>query len=528
MMWTWLLWACEVAGPGANPPVIEACVETAAVDADGDGFLGPAAGCGASAAAPDCDDGDPDVHPGGMEQCNGRDDDCDGWVDDDDPDHALQVFRDADGDGFGDLAQARWGCPTGTWVATAGDCDDRDASAHPGADEGCDGRDTDCDGLLGAGEVDGDGDGDPACADCADDDAARSTLAGERCDGLDNDCDGLVDQDDDSVNPYTCGDYCPAELLADVEAQATLKETRRNPCVLDPATEYLCEEDEALNLPNQGKRMHRALVRTDAPWRDQLFLFLPPGPGLYNDRLRAWATYAGYRTLSLGYANEEKMEDICAPLGDGCYSDWRYEVTYGVDLSPFIQISPADSIMGRLETVLAALERDDPATWGGFLDAEGRPAWEKIVVSGWSIGSGHAAFVAKHHPVHGVMLISGPKDRVNDPEPVPSSWLLGPQVIDGCRFTGIYHADEHFVKPPDDVLSTAWAGLGIALPAFHLESDATGFGQSQAYTSTYDAGSACRGHKTVGHDDCMPITYFDAYRDLMCAAAEQRFCDDGG
>ncbi|PYT17129.1 MAG: hypothetical protein DMF51_03185 [Acidobacteria bacterium] len=43
-------------------------------DADHDGY---------TVCAGDCDDANPDVHPGAVELCNGRDDDCDGLVDDD-------------------------------------------------------------------------------------------------------------------------------------------------------------------------------------------------------------------------------------------------------------------------------------------------------------------------------------------------------------------------------------------------------------------------------------------------------------
>src|SRR5581483_9592684 len=46
------------------------------MDADGDTYA--SALCGGD----DCDDGDPAVHPGAPELCNGVDDDCDGVVDD--------------------------------------------------------------------------------------------------------------------------------------------------------------------------------------------------------------------------------------------------------------------------------------------------------------------------------------------------------------------------------------------------------------------------------------------------------------
>ena len=47
------------------------------LDADDDGFFSGGRGCGWA----DCDDDDADVHPLARERCNGRDDDCDGRVD---------------------------------------------------------------------------------------------------------------------------------------------------------------------------------------------------------------------------------------------------------------------------------------------------------------------------------------------------------------------------------------------------------------------------------------------------------------
>lgn len=56
-------------------------------DGDGDGWgEGPAAGCavgpGLAIADGDCDDGDPEVHPGATERCDEVDDDCDGFASD--------------------------------------------------------------------------------------------------------------------------------------------------------------------------------------------------------------------------------------------------------------------------------------------------------------------------------------------------------------------------------------------------------------------------------------------------------------
>ena len=53
-------------------------------DSDGDGF---GRYCG---GLPDCDDGAADAHPGATEQCNGRDDDCDGAIDEKQPDCVVE------------------------------------------------------------------------------------------------------------------------------------------------------------------------------------------------------------------------------------------------------------------------------------------------------------------------------------------------------------------------------------------------------------------------------------------------------
>ena len=82
------------------------------------------------------------------------------------------------------------------------DCDDADIDFHPGAEELCDGRDTDCDGALPEDEADEDGDGWMICeGECNDTDpmihpGTIEGTGGESCtDGIDNDCDGLVDTD---------------------------------------------------------------------------------------------------------------------------------------------------------------------------------------------------------------------------------------------------------------------------------------------------------------------------------------------
>jgi hypothetical protein len=208
---------------------IDAATWYADADADGYGDADSAAqACtqptGFVADSSDCDDADAAQFPGGDEVCNGEDDDCDGTADEDEAIDVATWYADTDGDSYGDPANTDIDCdqPTGFVAdATEADCDDGDASQHPGADEVCNGEDDDCDGttdedeavdvLTWYADVDSDGFGDPTSTDddcdqptgfvanrtdCDDTDASQYPGADEVCNGEDDDCDGTTDEDE--------------------------------------------------------------------------------------------------------------------------------------------------------------------------------------------------------------------------------------------------------------------------------------------------------------------------------------------
>jgi Lectin C-type domain/Arylsulfotransferase (ASST)/Putative metal-binding motif len=104
------------------------------VDQDGDGF--------SLCADADCDDQDATSFPGGVEACDGADNDCDGTLDDGFAGTTWYQDTDADGVG-GDTSVTACGQPAGH-VATSGDCDDTNPDAFPAAPELCDDVDNDC------------------------------------------------------------------------------------------------------------------------------------------------------------------------------------------------------------------------------------------------------------------------------------------------------------------------------------------------------------------------------------------------
>ena len=151
------------------------------------------------------------------ETCNGADDDCDGFTDEDTAD-CTTFYADRDNDTFG--ADPRCLCgPQGDWtLVEGGDCDDTNPNVKPGVrddcaregDENCNGDDNEGDGCTWwYADLDRDGFGDPGAVclcraaapfdatdgtDC--DDASDQAHPGgtERCNGVDDDCDGETDE----------------------------------------------------------------------------------------------------------------------------------------------------------------------------------------------------------------------------------------------------------------------------------------------------------------------------------------------
>ncbi len=124
-------------------PDTESVVESADLSCldDGEALAGDPTG--------DCNDADPDVHPGAEEiPGNGVDEDCDG-------EELCLVDEDGDGyrpDGDETVPSTNLACD-GVGQAAAdtpgGDCNDTAPEIHPGAQELCDDIDQDCDGAYG-------------------------------------------------------------------------------------------------------------------------------------------------------------------------------------------------------------------------------------------------------------------------------------------------------------------------------------------------------------------------------------------
>ncbi len=250
---------CDDEDAAIHPDAVESCGDCSITDCTSDLALDcDDDGDGEAECAGDCDDTNPAIYSTAVEICDLYDNNCDGSHDPfdeddldgdgdpacsdcDDADSTLETL-DGDGDGystcdgdcddtngqyfpgnsdiFGDAIDANCDGVDGEDADLDGfpgnappadpsfDCDDADATVHPGVEDGCDGIDNDCDGVTDPLDVDDDGDGYTICdADCDDTDADTYPGAPEICDGLDNSCDGDLppsEADDDGDGWMVC------------------------------------------------------------------------------------------------------------------------------------------------------------------------------------------------------------------------------------------------------------------------------------------------------------------------------------
>jgi hypothetical protein len=143
-----------------------------------------------------------------------------------------------------------------------------------------------------------------------------------------------------------------------------------------------------------------------------LFVFLPGSYG--QPRFVRYVTNTaadlGFHAVGLAYDNSDALMNICAGAGDAqaCQFDTRREAITGMDVSSYIAVSPANSIVNRLVKLLQYLDSQSPAMgWSRYLENSTSPDWSKITFAGHSQGAGTSQILGALYPVHRVVKFAG-------------------------------------------------------------------------------------------------------------------------
>ena len=195
--------------------------------------------------------------------------------------------------------------------------------------------------------------------------------------------------------------------------------------------------------------------------RNRLFVFLPGTgavPAMHQLILRTGAS-RGYHAIALSYLNPTPVGTLCADDVDPeCFWDVRREIISGLDTSPLVTITPANSIVNRTEKLLQYLHTRYPAEgWGQYL-VSGRIDWSRVTLAGHSQGGGHVGVLAKLVSLDRAVYFSSPADW-RQVANVPATWLARTNVTPASRQYGFIHEQDPLV-PAAQALAN-WSMLGL-------------------------------------------------------------------
>ncbi len=215
------------------------------------------------------------------------------------------------------------------------------------------------------------------------------------------------------------------------QAAGGLVEYVTRPQKLDPAADKYQEGQYAYRMG-------------EPPKSDKLVVYLVGANGkpIGSRPMLQLLARLGFRVICPMYATDYNIVKLCSGEGaadENCHKKARLEAFEGIDHSPHIDISRANSAEERIARFIIDLSKSDPdGGWGGFLDGT-KPKWSQIIIAGHSHGASSAGLIGKVRTVNRVVMLSGPYDN-RDNQPAP--WIAMDSVTPVDRYYGFSHSSE--------------------------------------------------------------------------------------
>lgn len=301
-----------------------------------------------------------------------------------------------------------------------------------------------------------------------------------------------------------------------------------------------------INASTGADRHYVSAPGSAALRKDLLVLFLGGAFSVTDSYTRLTefaAAVDGFGAINLSYKNNTVVAS-CGSAVD-CNGNFRGETVFGENTAyapgartwstSVISVPRQDSVINRFVNLIDYLAYPPtsvtfpanfppPSYWSQFVSTDARspyitahfgavyPVWSKIILSGHSLGSGHAAFIATHlpigAPVRRVAMFSGPDDTTD------AAWLGDASAtLPMSRFWGLRNANEGALGAN---ISADWASLGgpsnggvggtFQTPDQPVgRGDGNPQGRQRLVTSEPNGASTLNNHNSTALDgDCLP------------------------
>ncbi|MDP1830048.1 MAG: hypothetical protein Q8L48_42690 [Archangium sp.] len=189
----------------------------------------------------------------------------------------------------------------------------------------------------------------------------------------------------------------------------------------------------------------------------------------------------GFHVIGPCYVSDYGVGNCGADIG-GC----RLEAFDGVDRTSVIDIKPPDSIEVRVVRMLQRLQAlNSKGDWQFFI-VDGKPRWDRIIISGISHGASTAGVIAKVRPVARAVMLSGPLDT-------NQAWLSQASLTPPDRQWGFTHS----VDPQHPGHLSAFGVLQLPGAPQRIEAGARPWNGSHRLFTSIDAGNGDSSHSST-------------------------------
>lgn len=213
----------------------------------------------------------------------------------------------------------------------------------------------------------------------------------------------------------------------------------------------------------------------------------------------------GFNVINLRYPNDTSAQQACRWSADtSCYENFRREILEGIDYSPDVAVDTTNCVYHRLVKLLQFLDAAHPTEgWGDFYSGNSIN-WPMIVVSGHSQGGGHAALIAKDHPVHGVLMFASPNDY-SDYYNDAAGWTRLPHVTPDSAYYAFGNLYDDVVDFPEQYLQWNNLGLGVFGDTVRVNTGYCPYNYSHQLYTTDTASGLGAAHSLPVRDNVTPL-----------------------